>query len=176
LAAANRHFEGVERTTARYPEPPAGQVKGMAVNTARINASRAQTFAVLADGWLYSNWVVGTSHMRAVEPDWPAKGSRLFHASGPWPLAVRDETVVEDMEPDRRLVLLARGRPLGEARIVIELDDDGDGTRVTMHETPVAGPGQWLHNPLSEALLVRRNTETLARLTAMVERRTAPAE
>jgi uncharacterized protein YndB with AHSA1/START domain len=148
----------------------------MAVNTARINASPAQTFAVLSDGWLYSNWVVGTSHMRAVEADWPAKDSRLFHASGVWPMAMRDETVVEEMEPDRRLVLLARGRPFGEARIVIELDEDGDGTRVTMTESPVSGPGQWLHNPLSEALLVRRNTETLARLTALVERRTVPVE
>jgi uncharacterized protein YndB with AHSA1/START domain len=148
----------------------------MAVNTARINASPADTFAVLSDGWRYTNWVVGTSHMRAVEADWPAKGSRLFHASGVWPMAMRDETVVEEMEPDRKLVLLARGRPFGEARIVIELEEDGGGTRVTMQETPVAGPGQWLHNPLSEAMLVRRNTESLARLTALVERRTTPAE
>jgi uncharacterized protein YndB with AHSA1/START domain len=149
---------------------------GMAVNTTRINASPAQTFAVLSDGWMYTNWVVGTSHMRAVEADWPAKGSRLFHASGVWPMAMRDETVVEEIEPDRRLVLLARGRPFGEARIVIELEEDGDGTRVTMHETPVSGPGEWLHNPLSEALLVRRNTEGLARLTAVAERRTTPAD
>lgn len=148
----------------------------MAVNTTRINASRAQTFEVLSEGWLYSNWVVGTSHMRAVEAEWPARGSRLYHASGVWPVAMRDDTIVEEMEPDRRLVLLARGRPFGEARIVLELEDDGDGTRVTMRETPVKGPGQWLHNALSEAVLVRRNTETLARLTALVERRTSPAE
>ncbi len=148
----------------------------MALNTARINASPAETFAVLSEGWLYSNWVVGTSHMRAVEADWPATGSRLFHASGVWPMAMRDETVVEEMEPDRRLVLLAKGGLFGAARIVIELEEDGGGTKVTMQETPVAGPGQWLHNPLSEALLVRRNTEGLARLTALVERRTTPAE
>ena len=140
---------------------------GMAVNTARIKATPAQTFEVLSDGWRYTNWVVGTSHMRAVEADWPAKGSRIFHAAGVWPMATRDETVVEEVEPDRRLVLLARGRPFGEARIVIELEADGDGTRVTMDETPVKGPGQWLHNPLTEALLVRRNTESLARLTAV---------
>jgi uncharacterized protein YndB with AHSA1/START domain len=148
----------------------------VAANSARIDASRAATFAVLSDGWFYSDWVVGTSHMRAVEADWPAVGSRLFHASGVWPLVTRDETVVEEIEPGSRLVLLARGRPLGEARIVLELEDDGFGTRITMHETPVKGPGQWLHNPLSEAVLVRRNTETLARLAALVERRTAPGE
>jgi hypothetical protein len=148
----------------------------MAVNTARIEADRAATFAVLADGWMYSNWVVGTSHMRAVQASWPAVGSKLFHAAGVWPVATRDETVVDAMEPDRRLELTAKGWPVGEAKVVIELEDDGSATKVTMRETPSAGPGQWLHNPLSEALLVRRNTEALARLAALVERRTEPRD
>ncbi len=30
-----------------------------------------------------------------------------------------------------------------------------------MYEAPVAGPGKWLHNPLTEALLARRNSESL---------------
>jgi hypothetical protein len=148
----------------------------MAVNTARIEADRAATFAVLADGWMYSNWVVGTSHMRAVQASWPAVGSKLFHAAGVWPMATRDETVVDAMEPDRRLELTAKGWPVGEAKVVIELEDDGSATKVTMRERPSAGPGQWLHNPLSEALLVRRNTEALARLAALVERRTEPRD
>jgi hypothetical protein len=91
-------------------------------------------------------------------------------------MATRDETVVDAMEPDRRLELTAKGWPVGEAKVVIELEDDGPGTKVIMRETPSAGPGQWLHNPLSEALLVRRNTETLARLAALVERRTEPGD
>jgi uncharacterized protein YndB with AHSA1/START domain len=148
----------------------------VAVNTRRIDATRAAVFDVLANGWLYSNWVVGTSHMRAVEADWPAAGSRLFHASGVWPMVTRDETVVDSMEPGLTLELTARGRPLGEAKILMELADDGAGCVVTMHETPVSGPGSWLHNPLSEALLVRRNTESLHRLAAVAERRTSPSE
>lgn len=148
----------------------------MANNQIKIDASRTAVWAVLADGWVYTNWVVGTSHMRAVEAGWPAAGSRLFHASGSWPLATRDETKVEEVEPQRRLVLTARARPFGEARVVLELDDDQDGCVVTMHETPVAGPGKWLHNPISEAALVRRNTESLARLAAIAEHRTAPSE
>lgn len=147
----------------------------MAVVKRSIKASPDDVWAVLADGWLYSNWVVGTSHMRAVETAWPAVGARLFHASGVWPVVARDETKVEESEPSRRLVLLARGRPLGEARVVVELEPDGDSTQVTMHETPVAGPGKWLHNPASEAVLVRRNVESLARLAALVERHTQPA-
>ena len=148
----------------------------MAVNTAHVEAPRAQVFAVLSDGWTYSNWVVGTSHMRAVEAGWPAVGTRIFHAAGMYPVVLRDETVVEQVEPDRSLTLLARGRPFGEARIVITLADAGSGTTVTLDETPVSGPGAWLHNPVTEAVLARRNVEALARFTALVERRTTPAE
>lgn len=148
----------------------------MAINHMHVAAGRQTVFDVLADGWAYSNWVVGTSHMRAVETDWPAAGSRLFHAAGAWPVVARDETVVEAVEPGRTLSLTARGRPFGEASVVIELEDDSDGCRVTMTETPTAGPGKWLHNPLAEALLVRRNSESLARLAAIAERRTGPRE
>ena len=148
----------------------------MAENRTHTTASPDDVFAVLSDGWTYSNWVVGTSHMRAVEAHWPALGSRLFHASGAWPAVVRDDSVVTEVEPGRVLQLQAHGRPFGEATVRLELDPEGDGCRITMTETPTAGPGKWLHNPLSEAILVRRNTESLARLCALAERRTAPAE
>jgi uncharacterized protein YndB with AHSA1/START domain len=148
----------------------------MAENTAHVEVTPHEVFRVLSDGWAYSNWVVGTSHMRAVESAWPQVGSRLFHAAGAWPVVMRDETVVEEMEPDRKLVLTARGRPLGEAVVAIHLADEDGGCRVTMYETPKSGPGRWLHNPLSEAVLIRRNTESLARLAAIAERRTAPSE
>ena len=148
----------------------------MSTVTRSIKAPPAEVFAVLADGWSYSNWVVGTSHMRAVDPRWPAPGSTLYHAAGLWPLVVRDESVVEALDPERSMTLTAKGRPLGEARIVIDLEPDGDGTVVTMHETPIAGPGKWLHNPASEALLTRRNVESLARLAAIAERRGEPGD
>jgi uncharacterized protein YndB with AHSA1/START domain len=148
----------------------------MATNQMEIAADRSAVFAVLSNGWTYSNWVVGTSHMRAVEANWPATGTRLFHASGAWPLALRDETQVDECETDRRLVLTARGRPFGEARIEITLDDTDTGCRITLDETPVAGPGRWAHNPLSEAVLARRNEESLARLAAICEHRVAPLD
>jgi uncharacterized protein YndB with AHSA1/START domain len=148
----------------------------VATVTATVKAPPDAVFAVLADGWLYSNWVVGTSHVRAVEADWPKVGTRLHHATGAWPLVTRDESVVEEVDGGRRLVLVAKGRPLGEARVVVDLEPDGADTRVTMTETPIAGPGKWVHNPLTEALLVRRNTEALARLAAVAERRTEPAD
>ena len=148
----------------------------MATNTALVDASPAEVFAVLSDGWVYSNWVVGTSHMRAVEAEWPAVGSRLFHASGAWPLVARDETTVLECDPPSRLVLVAKAQPFGQATITIELSDQAGGCRVDLTETPSAGPGRWFHNPVSEAVLVRRNVETLARLSALVERRTAPQD
>ena len=46
---------------------------------------------------------------------------------------------------------------------------------MTLAEAPVGGLGKWLHNPVNEAVLARRNVETLARLAALAERRTEPA-
>ena len=138
-----------------------------------IAASPQQVFAVLADGWAYSNWVTGTSHMRAVEAAWPAVGSRIHHAAGVWPAAARDETAVEAAS-EGRLELTARSRPFGEARVIIELTAEGASTRVDMSENPTAGPAKRLHNPATEALLNRRNVASLARLVAIVERRTEP--
>jgi hypothetical protein len=147
----------------------------MATVDAVIDASADEVFAVLADGWLYSNWVVGTSHMRAVDQDWPAIGSKLHHASGIWPLALRDETEVIAMEPERSLSLVVRGRPFGAGQVEMRLAPEGLGTQVTMAESPISGPGKWLHSPLSEAVLARRNVEALARLAAIAERRDRPA-
>ncbi len=72
----------------------------VATVTATIRATPAAVHAVLADGWAYAGWVVGASHVRAVQADWPAVGSRLFHASGTWPLLMEDDTRVEQVDPD----------------------------------------------------------------------------
>ncbi len=146
----------------------------MAAVTRRMEVSPAVVFAVLADGWRYSNWVVGTSHMQAVESEWPAAGSRLFHCSGVWPVVTRDETIVEESIPDRKLVLLAKGGVLGSARVVLELEPAGDGTIVSLAEAPVAGLGKWAHNPVLDRVLARRNVEALARLAALSELHTKP--
>lgn len=151
----------------------------VATVTATIRATPAEVFAVLADGWQYAGWVVGASHVRAVAADWPAVDSRLHHASGTWPVVLEDETRVEVVDPGRRLVLLAKGGGLGAARVDLSLLPDGVGgaaTRVTMVEEPVSGPGKWFHNPVAEAVLHRRNTESLARLACLVERPTTPTK
>ncbi len=146
----------------------------MATVTTFIPAPPDQVFGVLANGWYYSGWVVGTSHMRAVEAGWPAKGTRVFHSSGVWPAALGDETQVDEVSINERLVVTARGQPFGAARIELLLTPEGAGTRVTLDEAPISGPGAWLHNPITERLLHRRNTEALARLSAIAEHRTQP--
>jgi uncharacterized protein YndB with AHSA1/START domain len=140
-----------------------------------MSAGPDRVFETLANGWQYAGWVVGSVKVRAVEASWPAAGSRIHHAVGAWPLALKDETEVEICEPGARLVLTARGRPFGEARVDIRLTEQPTGTLVTIIETPVSGPGKWLNNPALEALLAARNVEALRRLAALVEEPTAPA-
>jgi uncharacterized protein YndB with AHSA1/START domain len=150
--------------------------KKMATVTTSVAAPPERVFQVLANGWYYSNWVVGTSHVRAVDAGWPEVGSKLFHASGIWPLALRDETEVEDLRDGEKLVLIAKARFLGDARVELSVKPEGTGSIVTMTETPINGPGAWAHNPASERLLRRRNLEALARLSAIVEQRRSPSE
>jgi uncharacterized protein YndB with AHSA1/START domain len=146
----------------------------MTVTTHRIEAAPERVFAVLADGWSYAGWVVGTSTIRAVERTWPAPGARLFHAVGAWPLMVKDHTRVLECEPGRRLLLRARGWPLGEADIDIVVEPAGTGSVVTMIEDPVSGPGMLLRNPAGEAFLDARNKQSLERLGALSERHEQP--
>jgi hypothetical protein len=131
-------------------------------------------YDVLADGWLFTGWVVGASHIRAVDSRWPATGTSIHHAFGVWPLVIRDTTAVEASEPSKRMVLLANGRPFGKARVDIQLAADGDGTRVTMGETLVSGPGRAVPKAVLDRVINARNRESLARLAALAEQPTAP--
>ncbi len=144
----------------------------MATVTCHTAATPAAVFAVLADGWYYSDWVVGTSHLRAVDAHWPNRGARLQHAFGIWPAVIPDESEVEEVIPGELLVLIVKGRPLGSARVVIDLQPAGGGTDVTMTEDPLSGPGKWAHNRVMDALVAARNTESLHRLAALAEHRT----
>lgn len=143
----------------------------MATVSRHVAAPPDRVFDVLADGWTYAGWVVGASTIRGVDAHWPQPGSRLHHAVGVWPLLVVDHTEVVAVEPNRRLELLARGWPLGEARVVLELEAEGEGTRVVMHERSHRGPALLLRNPVAERLISLRNAESLARLAAVAEGR-----
>ena len=146
----------------------------MAMVSGHVSAPVEAVWAELADGWGYSAWVVGTIKIRAVDPAWPREGSRLYHAVGAWPAMLQDETEVTTCEDHRRLVLQARGWPIGEATVDLRVRPEGAGSRVEMREQPVSGPGAWLHNPLLDKVGRWRLTEMLVRFTQLVEGRRAP--
>jgi uncharacterized protein YndB with AHSA1/START domain len=147
---------------------------GMTQIERTIPAPAHQVFEVLADGWSYAGWVVGASHIRDVDPTWPAVGTRLHHGSGPWPLQIRDITVVRAVEQDRRLELEARLWVLGRVRITLTLTPlNEQSTRVVMEETTIGGPAKVLPHPLQALLLKPRNAEALARLADMATGRGA---
>ncbi|MFI7544211.1 SRPBCC family protein [Actinoplanes sp. NPDC049599] len=143
----------------------------MAIVQRTVQASPQQIFAVLADGWTYSDWVVGTVHIREVDEHWPRVGAELHHKAGPWPLSLQDSSTVLAVEQDRLLKLRAGLWPLGSAVVELVLDPQpGGGTRITMKEDFEAGPLRWARNKINDLVLHRRNIESLRRLTDIVLR------
>lgn len=143
----------------------------MSTNTRTVDATPEQVWEVLSDGWLYALFVVGASRMREVDDTWPATGSRLHHSVGSWPLMLDDTTQVLECVPGTRLVLQARGRPLGSARVTISLRPVGAGTEIEIQERAVSGPGALMPAFLQDPPLTWRNAETLQRLGYLVENR-----
>ncbi len=141
----------------------------MSRNVRILRCTPEDVFRVLADGWLFPSWVVGASRMREVEGAWPAPGARLHHSVGVWPILIDDATVVEEYEAPRRMVLRAKGWPLGEARVTIEVKPRGEGCLVRIQEEAIAGPGRLIPAPLLDIALHWRNDETLHRLAYLAE-------
>src|SRR5688500_10826676 len=144
----------------------------MSTTTRSVAATPEQVWEVLADGWRYPLFVGGAARMRDVDEAWPAVGSRLHHSVGSWPLLIDDTTEVLELEEGRRLLLLARGWPAGQAHVDISLVPSGDTTLVPMTEDATAGPGLLVPKPLRDAQLHLRNVEALRRLAFVVEGRT----
>ncbi len=136
-----------------------------------VKATPQEVFSVLSDGWLYSGWVVGASRIRSVDAHWPAPGSQIHHSVGVWPALLDDSTRVVDQVPDHRLVLQARGWPIGEATVYLELEARDGGCLVTMQEDATAGPGKLAPKPLRQISIAPRNSESLHRLALLAEGR-----
>ncbi|MGZ4438410.1 MAG: SRPBCC family protein [Oryzihumus sp.] len=145
----------------------------MSSNSQVIDAPPEAVWDVLADGWLYPLWVVGATRMRAVDATWPEVGAQIHHSAGVWPLVLDDTTQVLEARPRQHLRLRARGWPLGEADVSIDLEASGAGTLVTLREESAKGPGRLVPQPAEDVLLGWRNRETLKRLTLLAEGRAA---
>ena len=63
------------QTKLSIPEPQ--EVNNTLLARRDSTATPGQVWAVIADGWTYSQWVVGNSRMRAVDADWPAPAMNL---------------------------------------------------------------------------------------------------
>jgi hypothetical protein len=136
-----------------------------------VAAPPERVFEVLSDGRLYGHWVVGSRAIRAVDPGWPAPGTRLHHTVGVGPVSLNDNTCVEESRPPWHLLLRARVRPLFTALVRIDLHPHPVGTRVVMVEDPGDPLSCGWFAPPVQPLLRRRNAESLRRLRDVVEGR-----
>ncbi|GHJ47390.1 polyketide cyclase [Catellatospora sp. TT07R-123] len=144
----------------------------MSLTERTVNAPLEKVFEVLADGWSYANWVVGTAHIRDVDTDWPAAGSKLHHTVGIWPLTRNHETEVLDCQAPIRLTMKPKLWPLGELTAVFTLRKTSPGTtRVALAEEFSDGPARAIRNKINDVLMHARNREALRRLADLAEHR-----
>ena len=78
---------------------------------------------------------------RPLDDRWPAEGSAIRYTAGAGPLRFSGRTVVRRCEPGKLLELEAQSRPLGSARIAIDVRPWGENTLVIIDEHPLTGPG-----------------------------------
>ncbi len=144
--------------------PPLAQVRR------HVDAPAAAVWGVLADGWLYANWVVGASRVRTVDLTWPATDSTLKHSFGLWPAVISDESRVLESDAGRRILIQAKGWPLGEARVQLTVEPwDDDSCNVQMIEDAVTGPGTLVPRVIRQRAIVMRNREAVHRLALIAE-------
>jgi hypothetical protein len=146
----------------------------MTAVTRYINASPEAVSAVLGNGWLYPAWVVGASRVRSVEAAWPGPGAVMHHSVGVWPVVLDDTTTMTAWAPPHHAALRARGWPLGEADVTLDIRSHDKGSIVRMGEDAAQGPGILIPRPLRALMIRIRNRETLRRLAWHAERRTHP--
>jgi uncharacterized protein YndB with AHSA1/START domain len=147
----------------------------MATNRRLIRASPERIFEVFDGASAYADWVVGSDKIRDTDPDWPAVGSRFHHRVGVGPFKLNDHTQVIERDPPRKLVLHARARPFGTAKVTMLLEPAEAGTFVTMEEIAGDALSRLAINPLTDWMVHLRNEEALRRLARIAETGTVKA-
>src|SRR4051794_41886053 len=104
----------------------------MSKNTRIISCTPEDVFAVLSDGWLYGEWVVGSVRIRDVEHGWPAEGTRIHHSVGGWPPLIDDESVGLTPKPPALLELKVKAWPTGGGGVRLLSRPPGRGPPVTL--------------------------------------------
>lgn len=140
----------------------------MTVTEHTFAESAATMYRILTDPTTYPEWLVGAKEIRDVSQDWPAVGSSFEHTVGFGPLQIPDKSVVFAIEPSRSLTLTVKVRPVLEARVKLEVLDNGSGSLVRMSEEPVGV--YTVIAPLARPLIRARNKRSLDRLADHVAR------
>lgn len=141
----------------------------MSTNETVVDATTEQVFDVLRTARHYPEWVVGAKAFRGADPGFPAPGTKFHHSVGAGPVTIKDNTEVLELDPGRRIVLQARTRPLGTARVEITVLPAGHGARIVMKEGPGDHLSRLFFNTVADLLLKGRNVEALRRLKDIVE-------
>ena len=142
----------------------------MSKTVRETTASPERVFEVLSDPENYGHWVVGSRFIRGADPGFPATGTRFYHQVGFGPIRINDNTEVLESDPPRRLVLKAKARPAGVARVELDLVRLTGGTKIVMREEPASPMSRLAHNPAADLLLHGRNVESLRRLAELAEK------
>ena len=124
----------------------------------------------LADADGYGYWVVGSKVIRTADATWPATGSKIHHTVGLGPFEIADETESLDADEPHRLQLRAKGRPLGTARVTLEMTPKDGGTVVEMTENPDGAFRPLALLPPLQLFSALRNAESLMRLEELAMR------
>jgi uncharacterized protein YndB with AHSA1/START domain len=157
-------------TRDRFAVRRPGQLQNVARSEKTIAATPQQVWDVLADPESYGHWVVGSKEIREWDPAWPTAGTRFHHRVGFGPLTIADHTEVVEADEPRLLVLKAKARPMGVARVEMHLRKHRAGTLVTMIENP-DGLTRLVFPPPAHLLVRLRNGESLRRLRQLCESR-----
>lgn len=142
----------------------------MALRNVLIDAQPSDVWEVLADGYSYPRWVVGTRSVESVDPSWPAVGANLHYRAGVGPFQIADVTTIRVSDPPHHLEMEAHMR-LVTVRISVEVRPWADQALVIVDEHPLRGSSLAFENPLSEGLLTMRNRLMLTRLADVVRDR-----
>jgi hypothetical protein len=145
----------------------------VAINRRVVHADVEDVHAVLSDPSTYDDFVVGTRRIRAADPGWPGRGTRLHHSVGFGVTVLRDETQVRDADPPHRLELCVRIRPFAEFLTIFRIERNPDGALVEIEEDPIGGLAAHLTPRLVDQMIRLRNHEVLRRLARIVEDRRA---
>jgi len=142
----------------------------MSTNEITVEVPLQAVWEVLADPPTYEYWVVGNKQIRRHDAGWPQPGTVFHHKVGFGPIATKDKTVALEANSPHRLVMQVRAWPAGTGIVTFELEPEGAGTKVRMHERAEAGPLKRLA-PIVDRLVWFRNAETLRRLRRCAEER-----